>query len=80
MSAPTAESLSESLRPLTAEPARAAIFCDIDGTLAPIVRHADDAHVPEPTRVELIAVAKRYGVVGCISGRQATTARIQQTL
>jgi trehalose 6-phosphate phosphatase len=39
------------------------------------VRHADDAHVPEPTRVPLIAVAKRYGLVACVSGRQATTAR-----
>jgi len=43
--------------------------------LAPIVRHADDAHVPEPTRVPLVAVAKRYGLVACVSGRQATTAR-----
>ena len=32
-------------------PARAAVLLDVDGTLAPIVRHADDAHVPEPTRV-----------------------------
>jgi len=43
--------------------------------LAPIVRHADDAHVPEPTRAPLIAVARRYGLVACVSGRQATTAR-----
>ena len=43
--------------------------------LAPIVRHADDAHVPEPTRVPLIAVAKRYGLVACVSGRRAATAR-----
>ena len=41
----------------------------------PIVRHADDAHVPEPTRVPLIAVAKRYGLVACVSGRRAATAR-----
>ncbi len=51
------------------------MLLDIDGVLAPIVRHADDAHVPEPTRVPLIAVAKRYGLVACVSGRQATTAR-----
>jgi trehalose 6-phosphate phosphatase len=70
-----AATLVESLAPIRANPTRAAVLLDIDGTLAPIVRHADDAHVPEPTRVELIAVAKRYGVVGCISGRQATTAR-----
>jgi trehalose 6-phosphate phosphatase len=67
--------LVEALEPLRADPARAAVLLDIDGTLAPIVRHADDAHVPEPTRVQLIAVAKRYGLVGCISGRQAATAR-----
>lgn len=67
--------LVEALAALRADPARAGILLDIDGTLAPIVRHADDAHVPEPTRAQLIAVAKRYGVVGCISGRQAQVAR-----
>jgi len=67
--------LAEVLEPLRADPARAAVLLDIDGTLAPIVRHADDAHIPEPTRAQLIAVAKRYGLVGCISGRQAQVAR-----
>ena len=51
------------------------ILLDIDGTLAPIVRHADDAHVPEATRAVLIEVSRRYKVVGCISGRRAATAR-----
>jgi trehalose 6-phosphate phosphatase len=67
--------LAEALEPLRSEPSRAAILLDVDGTLAPIVRHADDAHVPEPTRVSLIAVAKRYGLVACVSGRQAAIAR-----
>ena len=71
----SAATLAEALEPLRADPARAAILLDIDGTLAPIVRHADDASVPEPTRTQLIAVAKRYAVVGCISGRRSTTAR-----
>jgi trehalose 6-phosphate phosphatase len=70
-----AATLAEALAPLIADPARAGILLDIDGTLAPIVRHADDAHVPEPTRAQLIAVAKLYAVVGCISGRQAQVAR-----
>ena len=70
-----AATLVEALEPVRADPARAAVLLDIDGTLAPIVRHADDAHVPEPTRVQLIAVVKRYGVVGCISGRQSAIAR-----
>ena len=38
------------LEPLRADPARAAALLDIDGTLAPIVRHPSDANVPEPTR------------------------------
>ena len=70
-----AATLEAVLAPLVADPARAAVLLDIDGTLAPIVRHADDAHVPEPTRLPLIAIAKRYGLVACVSGRRATTAR-----
>ncbi len=72
---PTALTLAAALEPLRAAPARSAILLDVDGTLAPIVRHADDAQVPEPTRGPLIAVAKRYGLVACVSGRQAAIAR-----
>src|SRR6201747_1559067 len=71
----SAATLDDVLAPLLADPGRAAVLLDIDGTLAPIVRHADDAHVPEPTRLPLIAIAKRYGLVACVSGRRATTAR-----
>jgi trehalose 6-phosphate phosphatase len=67
--------LVEALEPIRSDPSHAAVLLDIDGTLAPIVRHADDAHVPEATRTLLIEIAKRYGVVGCISGRRASTAR-----
>ena len=63
--------LAETLAPLRADPSRSAILLDIDGTLAPIVRHAEDAHVPEKTRSALIAVARAYRVVACISGRTA---------
>jgi trehalose 6-phosphate phosphatase len=51
------------------------VLLDIDGTLAPIVRHAEDAHVPETIRSRLIAVARRYRVVACVSGRTASDAR-----
>ena len=71
----TAATLDEYLEPLRADPRHSAVLLDVDGVLAPIVRHAEDAHVPEPTRVPLIAVAKRYGLVACVSGRRATTAR-----
>jgi trehalose 6-phosphate phosphatase len=71
----TSALLTEALGPLRADPARAAILLDIDGTLAPIVEHAADAHVPEGTRQLLIEIARRYGVVACVSGRQASEAR-----
>jgi trehalose 6-phosphate phosphatase len=70
-----AATLVEALEPLRSDPDHGAILLDIDGTLAPIVRHATDAHVPEATRALLIEIAKRYGVVGCVSGRRAATAR-----
>jgi trehalose 6-phosphate phosphatase len=67
--------LAQALEPLRADPANAAVLLDVDGTLAPIVRHADDARLSETTRALLIEIAKRYQLVGCISGRRATTAR-----
>ena len=66
---------SEELAPLRENPARAAIMFDIDGTLAPIAPQPSDARVPEPTRQLLIEVARRYGVVACVSGRRASEAR-----
>ncbi len=70
-----AATLVEALEPIRSDPANAAVLLDIDGTLAPIVRHSADAHVPEATRALLIEIAKRYRLVGCVSGRRATTAR-----
>ena len=70
-----AATLVEALEPLRSDPAHAAVLLDIDGTLAPIVRHAADAHVPEATRTLLIEISKRYRLVGCVSGRRAATAR-----
>jgi trehalose 6-phosphate phosphatase len=57
------------------DPASAGIFLDVDGTLAPIVGRAEDAHVPEKTSRALAALARRYGCVACVSGRAATEAR-----
>jgi trehalose 6-phosphate phosphatase len=70
-----AATLVEALEPIHADPARGAVLLDIDGTLAPIVRHAADAHVPEATRTLLIEIAKRYRLVGCVNGRRAAAAR-----
>jgi trehalose 6-phosphate phosphatase len=71
----TSALLTEALAPLRQDPKRAAVMFDIDGTLAPIVDHASDAHVPESTRHLLIAVARRYGLVACVTGRRASEAR-----
>jgi trehalose 6-phosphate phosphatase len=70
-----AATLVDALEPIRSDPPHGAVLLDIDGTLAPIVRHAADAHVPEATRTLLIEIAQRYGLVGCVSGRRATTAR-----
>ena len=75
MTVPVASALIDLLVPLREDPAHSAVLFDVDGTLAPIVRHASDAHVPELTRSRLIAVARRYGTVACVSGRPASVAR-----
>jgi trehalose 6-phosphate phosphatase len=63
------------LQPLRAVPARAAILTDVDGTLAPIAARAEEAVVPAAAREVLARLSERYGLVGCISGRQAEEAR-----
>jgi trehalose 6-phosphate phosphatase len=70
-----AETLAEAVSPLTDAPRQAAIFCDIDGTLAPIVQRADQAKVPDRISSLLGALGRRYACVACVSGRSATEAR-----
>ncbi len=60
---------ADPLARLAAEPRRAAILLDVDGTLAPIVERPDEARVPEETRRELARLASSYALVACISGR-----------
>jgi trehalose-phosphatase len=66
---------ADALQQLRAEPRRSAILCDIDGTLAPIVDDPEAAAVPEEARELLRDLARRYLLVGCVSGRRASTAR-----
>ncbi len=63
------------LEPLRAEPSRAAILTDVDGTLAPIAARADEAAVPAAVRRALARLSERFGLVGCVSGRRAEEAR-----
>lgn len=63
--------LGELLAPLLANPAETAVFSDLDGTLAPIVPTPAEAAVPREARELLAALAERYALVGCVSGRRA---------
>jgi trehalose-phosphatase len=65
----------DALARLVAEPERAALFFDVDGTLAPIVPDPDDALVPDATRAELRRLAARYALVACVTGRSSERAR-----
>jgi trehalose 6-phosphate phosphatase len=63
------------LAQLRDDPAHAAVLSDVDGTLAAIVPKPEEAVVP-PRATELLArLSKTYGLVGCVSGRQAEEAR-----
>ena len=60
---------------LAAEPGRAALFLDVDGTLSPIVPRPEDAYVPAETQAELRRLVSTYALVGCVSGRAGEDAR-----
>jgi trehalose 6-phosphate phosphatase len=67
--------ISDAVEPVLAEPGSAAVLCDVDGTLAPIVERPEEAEIPASTRELLSGLAERYALVACVSGRRATDAR-----
>jgi len=67
--------LQSLIAPLRARPDRSAVLTDVDGTIAPIEKDPSAASVPEGTRQLLRALAARYALVGCLSGRRAVDAR-----
>jgi len=75
VSAHAAGALADAVRPLSSAPNRAAIFCDIDGTLARIVKRSEDAFVPMATARLLGTLGRRYACVACVSGRSIAEAR-----
>lgn len=65
------DSLGRLLAPFLAEPRRAGILTDFDGTLAPIVEEPELAR-PLPGAVDVLhRLSRRYGRVAVVSGRQA---------
>ncbi|HVX32379.1 MAG TPA: trehalose-phosphatase [Solirubrobacterales bacterium] len=71
----TTAAWQELLEPLRAEPGKAAILTDFDGTLAPIVERADDVALPDAARALLPRLVERYALVGAISGRRTADVR-----
>jgi trehalose-phosphatase len=65
----------DALARLAAEPDRAALVFDVDGTLAPIVDDPTTSRVPDTTRAGLRRLSGRYALVACVSGRPAAVAR-----
>jgi trehalose 6-phosphate phosphatase len=63
------------LAPLAADPSRAGVLLDVDGTLAPIVARPELATVPTETRAEVARLTERYALVACVSGRTGEEAR-----
>ena len=57
------------------DPEQAAIFLDVDGTLAPIVERPEDAYVPDESRSELERLVRSYALVACVSGRTSDEIR-----
>jgi len=60
---------------LAADPARAGLFLDFDGVLAPIVERPEDAAPPAATREELERLVGRYALVAVVSGRASEDVR-----
>lgn len=60
------------LAPFRDDPAAAAVFCDFDGTLAPIVDDPGDAVALPGARAALERLATRVGLVAVVSGRPAS--------
>ena len=58
------------LEPLRADPQRAAVLFDVDGTLAPIVDDPAAPSVPGRAADVLAELAGRYRLVACVTGRR----------
>ena len=61
--------LATLLAPLRERPGEAAVLCDVDGTLAPIVARPEDARLLDGARDVLEALRERVRLLGFVSGR-----------
>jgi trehalose-phosphatase len=56
-------------------PQATALFCDIDGTISPIVAEPDAARVPTAFRTALTALARHLGLLAFVTGRELAQGR-----
>jgi len=63
------EALAAALRAVARDPRATALFCDIDGTISPIVSDPYRAVVPARFRAALAALAPRLGLLAVVTGR-----------
>jgi trehalose 6-phosphate phosphatase len=69
-----ADRLAAALRAVARAPLATALFCDIDGTISPIVSDPYKAIVPEPFRAALAALAPHLGLLAFVTGRDVRQA------
>lgn len=67
--------IEDVLEPLRTRIADAAILCDVDGTLAPIVALPGDARLLDGVRETLLVLRERCALLGFVSGRGLADAR-----
>jgi trehalose 6-phosphate phosphatase len=69
-----ARQLATAVRAVAREPRATALFCDIDGTVSPIVSDPYAAVVPSGFRTVLTALAPRLGLLAFVTGRDVRQA------
>lgn len=70
-----AVALDELVAAVAHAPAATALFCDVDGTISPIVADPYAAVVPASFRAALATLARRLGLVGIVTGRDLAQSR-----
>jgi trehalose 6-phosphate phosphatase len=63
------ERLEDGIAAVARDPAAAALFCDIDGTISPIVPRPSDAEVSDRQRTTLATLVPRLGLLCFVTGR-----------
>lgn len=61
--------IQDVLAPLRTRIAQTAVFCDVDGTIAPIVPRPEDARLLDGVRETLETLRERVALLGFVSGR-----------